>query len=189
MTKKTATPAEIARQIAAVSKTIEALEIEAEGLALSVVSGDTDAVKRMLAIRSEIDRANADQIMLERAVAGAIAFAEETAKREAAATKAAALVLGRKQAARIVKIADRLDVIAAEFTALAGELTQLEFATGSSVRAAGFPDQARTYRRGVALIAANNVAGWNAPINRPRPPVGPLVRSGWAILLEDEANV
>jgi type III secretion system FlhB-like substrate exporter len=184
MTKKIASSNDIRGQITAVDARVIELELEAEGLALAVVSGDTDAVARMSAIRAEIERAKADKIMFERAFSGAVAHEAAERAKEKQAAESVSAAAARKQAARIVEIADRVDAMVEEFRALMGELIRTEVNACSNVAKGGLSQAVTANRRGLFLHSAACFDDWRTPEGRRRARVGELARKAWCDIAE-----
>ncbi|MFK0335387.1 hypothetical protein ACIQUB_30190 [Rhizobium sp. NPDC090275] len=185
MTKKIASSDNIRGQITAVDARVIELELEAEGLALAVVSGDTDAVARMSAIRTEIERAKADKVMFERAFSGAVAHESAERAKEKEAAKGVSAAAACKQASRIVEIADRVDVMIDEFRTLMFELERLELDANHNVKNGGLSQAASRHRRGLVRQSGANFADWSTPQGRRREPIGSLARSGWGDIIEE----
>ncbi|MCK1492200.1 hypothetical protein IVB14_17670 [Bradyrhizobium sp. 180] len=150
---------QIEAQIADGRERLAQLDLEAQGLAMSVVSGDKDAAASLASINVQIQQITADLAVLERARLSAAQ--EQRAANEALAIAARArhMADARASAARLIEIAQKIDRAHAAILPALKDLDAAELAIWNSLRlASAQPSVGVVGQRNLAILAMDRLS-------------------------------
>ncbi|SOC92469.1 hypothetical protein SAMN05216358_2620 [Rhizobium sp. AN5] len=188
MTEQKHTPVSsdhIAEQIDAIAVTLSRLEREATKLSLAAVSGDEKAAQRLAEINADIERAQSDRVILQRAEKAALQIELAADNRAEEAKRQHHYMNAVNAAVELVGRAERLQAVIEEFGQMVLAIEADERLISSEMRLAKKEispraGQFRTYR--MASVAVENVFGKGDFANES---IAKIIRDAWAPLLED----
>lgn len=183
---------QIEAQIADGRERLARLDLEAQGLAMPVVSGDQDAAASLASINVQVQQITADLAVLERARLSAAQ--EQRAANEALAVAARArhMADARASVARLIEIAQKIDRTHAAILPALKELDATELAIWNSLRlASAQPSSGIVGQRNLAAIAMDRLsaaANGKTMFLSDQRCVEEVAAAAWASLLASEQD-
>ncbi|PZP53763.1 MAG: hypothetical protein DI595_02365 [Agrobacterium fabrum] len=175
----------IAEQIDAIAITLSRLEREATKLSLAAVSGDEKAAQRLSEINADIERAQSDRTILQRAEKAALQIELAADNRAEEERRQRHYMNAVNTAVELVGRAERLQAVIEEFGQIVAAMTANERLISSEMRLAKkeiHPRAGQFRAQPMAFIAVENVFGKGDFANES---IAQIIRDAWTLLLED----